>query len=432
MPKKPILSQRVIEQHSVSRYAREQRIRKYVIIGSIGVAVAVLLLIAAAVLQVQVFEPNRTVATVHGTPITAAQVRSRMRLEFTDITYNYNQLAQQVQELKSSSDESSAFLVQFYEQQLQQVAARGTVDQVSQTALSTLVDELLIRNEAARRNIVVTSEDVQLDVETSLGYYRSTLTPFPTNTPFTPVPTATPLTVTAELTPAATAQPFVTATPRLQPTSISQAELEQSRDRGMEFYKTLGFPDTQFDRAYESSLIARKLQEAIGAEVPKQAQHYKFDYIRFNTVATATEYLDLLRAGALTFQAAITQVNAITLPLPIGQGFSRDWSSKATVENQFGNEVLAALESLPLNQPGGVITSALTGGFFVLLPQGREMRDLSPDDLTAAQQKAYQDWLTAARADTNIVKREVEPYTVMPSDLRRNIESFQQQISQQG
>ena len=432
MSKKPILSQRILEGHSLSRYEREMRVRRNVVIGSIVVAFLVLLLGAAAVLQELVFEPNRGVASVNGETITAAQTRSRMKLEFADIGYNYNQLAQQVQQLQSSNDQSSAFLVQYYQQQLQQVAARGTVAQVASTSLDALIDELLVRQEAKRRNISVSSDDVQHDVETSLGYYRATLTPFPTVTPFTPEPTATPLTVTQALTPTPTAGALPTATPRAQPTTISQAELQQSRDRGVKFYEDLGYSKDQFTHVYETSLLTRKLREAFAAETPKQEQHYKFEYIRFNTVATATEYLDLLRAGKLTFQAAITQANTITQPEAIGSGFSRDWTSKAIVESQFGNEVLAALESLSLDKPGDVITSSLTGGFFVLLPHGRETRDLSADDLQAAQQKKYSDWLTVARADENAVKRDIQPLDIMPNDLRKNIENFQQQVSQQG
>lgn len=432
MSKKPILSKRIAEGHSLSRYEREMRIRKYVIIGSVVVTFLVLLLVVAAVLQELVFEPNRGAASVNGETITAAQVRSRMKLEFADIGYNYNQLAQQVQQLQASKDDSSAFLVQYYQQQLQQVAARGTVAQVANTSMDALIDELLIRQEAKRRNISVSSDEVQQDVETSMGFYRSTLTPFPTITPFTPEPTATPLTVTLPITPVATEGPLPTATPRLQPTTISQAELEQSRERGVKFYQDLGYSKDQFSHVYETSLLTRRLQEAFAAETPKQAQHYKFEYIRFNTVATATEYLDLLRAGKLTFQAAITAANTITQPEAIGSGFSRDWTSKAIVESQFGNEVLAALESQPVETLGEVITSSLTGGFFVLLPHGRETRDLTEEDLKAAQQKMYSDWLTAARTDEKAVKRDLQPVDIMPNDLRKNIENFQQQVSQQG
>ncbi|MCL5994475.1 MAG: hypothetical protein M1546_00275, partial [Chloroflexi bacterium] len=147
MPNKPILPQHVLEQRTLSRYGRERRTRKYVVIGSIVVAFLVLLLVAAAALQILVFEPNQAVATVGGETITVQQVQARERLEWEELGYNYSQLAQQVQQLQQSNDESSSFLVQFYQQQLQQVIANASVEQVSRTALDALVDDLLIRQE---------------------------------------------------------------------------------------------------------------------------------------------------------------------------------------------------------------------------------------------------------------------------------------------
>jgi hypothetical protein len=440
MPNKPILPQRVLEQHTLSRYERERRTRRYVVIGSIVVALLVVLLIAAAVLQILVFEPNRAVATVNGQDVTVAQVQARERLEFADISYNYNQLSQQIQTMQEANDPNNAFLVQFYQQQLQQVAGRASVDQIASTSLDNLLNETLIRQEAARRGITVNSDEVQQELENSLGYYRSTLTPFPTVTPVTPEPTTPPtatpvsatqsLTATAPITPVPTLGPEPTATPRLQPTSITQAELQQGRERGVEFYKSLGYGTDQFERLYETSLLTKKLQDVMAKEVPTQTQHYQFDYVRFNTVASATQYSELIASKSITFDYAITLANTITQPEPLGLGAHRDWTSKATVESQFGDEVLAALEGNPLNQPTGVITSQLTGGFFVLLPLGREIRALDESDLSQAQTKAYQDWLTASKADTSKVVKKIDPATVMPKEVKDAVTQFQENAGQ--
>jgi hypothetical protein len=464
MPNKPILPKRVLEQHTLSRYERERRTRKFVVVGSIVVGIVVLLLIAAAALQILVFEPNRAVASVNGQDITVTQLQSRMRLEWEEIQYNYTQLAQQVQQLQQSKNENDAFLVQFYQQQLQQVVARASVDQVARTALDALIDEQLIRQEAQRRGITVSPEEVQKEIETSLGYYRATLTPFPTYTPVTPEPTMTPaptaaaptaaatasvtttgsllpssgltttapLTASALLTPTPTTGPLPTATPRLQPTSITQADLQQKRENGVKFYTGLGYPAQQFEHTYETSLLTKKLQDAIATEVPTKTQHYKFDYVRFNNVTTATQYAQLLASGKITFEAVITQANTITQPEPLGMGANRDWTSQSNVDSQYGIEVLAMLDSAPLNKPTGVITSQATGGYYVLLPLGREVRPLDEADLTQAQSKAYNDWLTKARADTAHVQRKIEPVSIMPRDMRSEIEQFQTNVGSAG
>ena len=440
MAKKPILSQRVLEQHTLNRYERERRTRKFVVIGSLVVALAVLLLIAAAVLQVLVFEPNRAVANVGGQDITVSQVQARMKLEFADQSYSFTQLANQVQQLQQSQDSNQAFLLQFYQQQLQQMATQISEDQISSKALDALMTESLVSQEAKRRNISVNPDEAAQEMEKSIGFYRVTLTPFPTYTPVTPEPTMTPapltaslsLTATAPITNFATATPEPTATPRLQPTSITNAELDQGRQRGQDFYTSLGYPSSQFAHIYEASLLAKRVQDAFSQEVPTQTQHYRFDYVRFSTIESATQYSEMLAGGKITFDDMITAANTITQPAPIGMGSKQDWMSKVAAEGQFGNEVLATLEGGSLNTPSQVITSQLTGGFYVVLPLERGIRPLADNDLSQAQRKTYEDWLTAAKADTARVQRKIDPLTIVPSDVKKNILSFQTQLSNSG
>jgi hypothetical protein len=442
MPNKPILSQRVLEQHTVSRYERERRIRKYVVIGSIIVAILVIALIGAFVYQQFVYEPNRAAAIVGGESISVTQVQSAEKLGFANLQYSYSQLASAVQQLQQSNSQDSSFLLQYYQQQLQQVVSQASPDTIGRNALQSLVDQKLIRQEAARRGITVTQAEVQHEFQVALGYYSPTLTPFPTYTPFTPEPTLTPtvtatpvatakpITTTQAVTPTATQGPLPTATQRLQPTSISIADLEQGQKNGEDYYKNLGYSPDEFLRVYETSLLTTKLKDVIAKEVPTMTQHYKFDYVRFNEVATATQYLKLLSTQQITFEAMISQANTITQPVPIGYGGNNDWTSKDTVASQFGDETVAQLESAPLNQPTGVITSQLTGGYFILLPLGREVREMNSSDLSQAQSKAYTDWLSAARADTNKVQNLIDPVSIMPGALRSNITQFQQDYGQ--
>jgi hypothetical protein len=442
MPNKPILSQRVLEQHTLSRYERERRTRKYVVIGSIVVAIVVLALIGAFAYQQFVYEPNRTIASVGGETINVTQVQAREKLEFANLQYSYSQLASAVQQLQQSNSQDSSFLLQYYQQQLQQIVSQASTDTIARNALQALIDDKLIRQEASKRGISVTRAEVQQEFEQALGYYSPTLTPFPTYTPFTPAPTLTPtvtatpmataksITATAVVTPTPTEGPLPTATQRLQPTSISLADMEQGQKNGEEYYTTLGYTADDFMRVYESNLLTTKLKEAIAQEVPTMTQHYKFDYVRFNEVATATQYLNLLSTQKITFSAMISEVNTITQPVSIGYGANDDWTSKDSVTSMFGDEVLAQLESASLDKPTGVITSQLTGGYFILLPLGREVRQLSESDLSQAQSNAYQTWLTAARADSNRVQSLVDPVTVMPSALKTNITEFQANYGQ--
>ncbi|HEY3340392.1 MAG TPA: hypothetical protein VGK81_00175, partial [Anaerolineae bacterium] len=415
---------------------------KYVVIGSIVVAILVVALIGAFVYQQFVYAPNRAVAVVSGEPISVTQVQSAEKLGFANLQYSYSQLASAVQQLQQSNSQDSSFLLQYYQQQLQQVVSQASTDTIARSALQSLVDQKLIRMETSRRGITVTQAEIQHEFQYALGYYSPTLTPFPTYTPFTPEPTLTPtvtatpvatakaITTTQAVTPTATQGPLPTATQRVQPTSISIADLEQGQKNGEDYYKNLGLSAADFLRAYETSLLTTKLKDVIAKEVPTMTQHYKFDYVRFNDVATATQYLKLLSTQQITFEAMISQANTITQPVPIGYGGNNDWTSKASVTTQFGDEAVAQLESAALNKPTGVITSQLTGGYFILLPLGREVREMNSSDLSQAQSNAYTDWLSAARADTNKVQNLIDPVSIMPGALRNDITTFQQNYGQ--
>jgi hypothetical protein len=194
----------------LSRYEREARTRRIVVIGAAAVAALTLALIIAAVVQLRVVEPNRTVATVGGQPISVIDLQKRMRFDQNQVERRYTELAQQVSTLQQQGgDPSQNFLLQFYQQQLQQLGQQASAEGIAQQSLSSMVTDKLVRQEAAKRGLTVSANEVQEAIEKNYGYFRVTLTPFPTDTPL-PTPTAT-------LEPTATS----TNTPTPVPTSTS-------------------------------------------------------------------------------------------------------------------------------------------------------------------------------------------------------------------
>jgi len=64
-----------------SRYERERLIRQIVIYGSLGLGVIVAILVALALLQILVLEPQRAVAAVGEQTISVRALQTRMRYE---------------------------------------------------------------------------------------------------------------------------------------------------------------------------------------------------------------------------------------------------------------------------------------------------------------------------------------------------------------
>ena len=202
----------------LSRYEREARTRRIVVIGAGIVAALTLALIVAAVVQLRVVEPNRAVASVGGESIALADVQKRMKFEQTQVEQRYGQLAQQVTSLQQQGgDPSQNFLLQFYQQQLQQIGQQASAEGIAQQALTSMINDKLVRQEATKRGITVSTDEVQEAIEKNYGFYRVTLTPFPTDTPL-PTPTAT-LEPTATSTHTPTPLPTATSTNTPAPTA---------------------------------------------------------------------------------------------------------------------------------------------------------------------------------------------------------------------
>lgn len=416
----------------LSRYEREQRQRRFILLGSILLGVVTTVLIAAAFFQMFVLDPQRVVASVGDQTINVRQLQKRMRYDQAQLLNRFNQLTQQAAQIQQSGDPSAQFLQQFYQQQAQQLVQQSGAEQIARQSLDALIDDLLIRQEAARRGITVSPEEVTEELETSFGLYRKTLTPFPTYTPVTPdtpAPTATgalTATASAAVTETATPEPTIvlpTATPRLQPTSISEGDFQLLFQRTLADYRSLDITEQDLRDLFAADLYRQRVREAFAQETPKRAPHFKFDYVRFNVLADAEKAADQLRSRSVDFTTLISQTNAITQPAPIGSGASMDWTSQFSVRNQFGEEVATQLATAAIGAPTAVITSNF-GGFYILLPLGREERALSEGELESEQQRTFNDWLSRAREDGNQVKRLIDPTDVIPPQVRDAARNF--------
>jgi len=409
-----------------SRYERERLLQQIVIYGSLGLSVVVAVLVGLALLQILVLEPQRAVATVGEQPISVRQLQTRMRYEQSQLLSRVSQLSEQLSQLGQGDENTSQLIRQLYQQQLQQLVAQGSAERIARDTLDTMIEELLIRQEATQRGITVTPEEVTEELEVGFGFYRKTLTPFPTYTPVTPpTPEPTPTGTVTETPPTPTPAP--TATPRLQPTSISEADFQQLWQNTLASYQPLGLGEQDLRDLIANSIYRRRLQEAFERDVPTTAPHYTFDYVRFNKLEDAQKAASRLAAGEVDFATLISQTNTITEPAPIGSGASVTSLSQFTVRDSFGDAVVAQLRSAPLNQPTPVITASF-GSFYILLPRGREERPLEESERQSERQRLFDEWLRKAREDTDRVKLLIDPVTVIPSAVRETARNFQAQF----
>lgn len=211
---------------------RNDAMNRRVIISLIATGALIVVLIAAGVLQELVFKPNQPVATVNNTRITTRDYQKQVKYAW----YQTLQSGQQVSD------------------------PQGTSLQV----LDELVDVVLLREQAAQRNITVSADEVTERIETLFGYQRVPPTPAPSPTPD---PNAAPSTE-----PTATPQP--TATPITL--EAYQSAYKSYLDR---MSAATGMNEADFRALIERDLLQQKLYDDVTKDVPTTAEQVRARHI---------------------------------------------------------------------------------------------------------------------------------------------------------
>jgi len=222
----------------------QKKQRRLIIAISVVAALIVLVLIYGAV-QHFLIEPQSPIALVNGVPISTLDYQKLYRFQ----SYQLERTLQQLQQQQSqyAGDEENKFLYDYLQQSIDQVRARQR--SLPQDVLSEMIDNELIRQEAERRGITVTPEELQAHIEQEFGYDRN---------PPTPTPTAT-LTATQVIT--------LTPTPTLPP--MTEDQFKQAYNSSVaQFVQIAELNENDLRQMFRNDLLRQKLQEKLAAEVP--------------------------------------------------------------------------------------------------------------------------------------------------------------------
>lgn len=318
---------------------RDRFYNRLLLFGTIGVVVAVLGLVGYALIRDRYIVPNETVAVVEGTEITGGQYQARVRINRTRLVNSYVQYYQTMQMFAGDQ----TFQQQAYTQLLQlQYSLQPLV--AGETSINELVDDELIKLEAAEQGITVSDADVDRELASFFGYYPGgTPTAEPTNTPFavstlsaaqeaiiSPTPTRTPLpSATATTRPATTATPFPTGTPFTQ----------QAYDQMLsEYYSTqfteIGVTEQDIREVVYASLLRQAIRAQVEQTVPHEEEQVWARHILVETEAEAQAVLDRLEAGE-DWAAIAAELSLDTANKDFGGDLG--WFSRDTMVEPFAN-----------------------------------------------------------------------------------------------
>lgn len=375
----------------LARLERERIQRRWILVGTLLVAAVAVALIVYGVIRIRFIEPDQPVAVVNGVEISTRQFQGRASLIQLDLLSRYNN-TQQMRDLFASDPDFQSFI----DQQLAQISNQLNPQTLGSSVINELIDEVLAREEAGRRGIEVTSEEVDDLVAAGFGFYpHGSPTPAPTSTQSPATATPEPPTATPTEGPSPTPEPTITPgpspTPLPTPTPYTREAYLADYEREIDLIAQYGeATEADYRARYEWVLFQQELRSAFQAEVATEQDQVWARRIVVPDEAAAADLMDRLDAGTPweTLENEVSEGDS-------GSAGDLGWFLQGTYP-----ELDAVAFETAVGQVGGPVETA--DGWALVEVNGHEIRALSDVQLQQAAQALYEEWLAAARGEAEI------------------------------
>jgi len=424
--------QRIVSKKHVARLERERRQVRLIQYIAVGVVAAVVLILAYGYLNINYLQLRQPIVEVNGEKVTTKEFQARVVLQRNDLLNQY-MLYQQYQQF--GLDVSN---------QLSQIeASLSTPSVVGQQVIDILISETLIRQEAERRGITVTDEEIESFMREQFGFFPDG-TPTPTITPTqatiayptlsaqqlalvtaTPLPTEGPTVTpppTATVDPAFTPEPTPTTPPTPLPTPTGTPytlEGYQSRfEDAQSGMKEIGLTEAQYRRLFETALLRAKLLDAVTTDLPLEEEQVWARHILVADEETALEVIERLKDGE-DFGALAVELSEDT-----GSGANGGdlgWFGKGQMVPEF-EEAAFDLDEGEISEP---VESQF--GFHIIQTLGRTTLPLTSSAYEQARQTEFSDFIAKLREEADIV---ISDFWVERVPTSPNLQELQQGLIQ--
>lgn len=408
-------------------------------IGSIIIIVIVVAILAYGFFIDPMIKAARPVANVNGDTVSVAKFQAQAKIQRLQLINQYQQYLQYAQMFgitDLANDQNFGPAIKQIEQQLDpQTSGRQALDSV--------IDDQLIRQEAKRRNITVSADDIEKELQAGVGYFpngsptptttsapvvESTLNPTqlalvsitPTGDPATATATPQPATATSTAGPAtATLDPAITPTITLTPTPTITStatvtstvtpttgptttplptdtpgptatpitadgykELIKTQLDGLN--KNAKLSEADFRSYYESVLYRQKVQAAVEADLKPVQEQIWARHILVATEDEAKKVLERLKKGE-DFGNLAKELSTDTSSAT--KGGDLGWFATGAMVQEFQTAAFA-LKVGEISQP---VKSSF--GYHIIQVLGHENRQLDADGFKKYQDQSFADFL---------------------------------------
>lgn len=447
----------------LARAERERMQTRYILIGSAVVIVLVLATLLYGILEQSVLVPGQPVAVVNGERINTRDFQGQVRYGRYSVIREASNTLQFMQLFGSDPSTLSMFAGQLF-----QVETQMQSEVIGQDVLDQMINNALIRQEAARRGIKVTGAEVEKRFEEAFGFFpEGTPTPTATNEPI-PTSTLSPLQMTASAptaTPAVTATPVITATEEVTATpdsvdaTATPEAAEPTAPAGeatptaipsptatatpytLEGYKSLyketvdnlkkQYNITEADLRYtiENQIYREKVMEAVLSEmeISRTQEQVWARHILVADDAAAQVVRDRLNKGeewcALAAEVSTDSSNK-------DRCGDLNWFARERMDPAFSEAAFA----MPVGEISEPVQSA--SGWHVIQVLGHEDRPLSDSEYLQQRDTKFREWLEGLRAQATIDTKEywaerVPADPALPAEMQQTINQLKAQLNQQ-
>ncbi|HET6846853.1 MAG TPA: peptidylprolyl isomerase [Anaerolineales bacterium] len=397
----------------LARLDRERRQTRLILAGFIGILVIVIGLIIYGYVDIKYLQPSRPVAEVGDTGIPVKSWQTRVRMERARLI-NQIQLYSQYQQYLG---------VDLSAQQQQILAQLNNSATIGQTVIDQMIDEEVIRREAAASGITASAQDVEQAIQAAYSY-------FPLGTPtatVTPTAVASPtlspetlalvtITPTATVMPTPSVEPTSTQSPETSPTAVAsssptptagpsatplptatpltQQGFEDAFKSSVDQMAKMGLSEEQLRQLYEVQILRQRLLDKVTADVPHTQEQVWARHILVPDEAVAKVVRQRLVEGE-DFAKVAAELSTDTSNKD--KGGDLGWFAKGAMVPEFE----AAAFSLKVGEISQPIKTQFGYHIIQVLAHGNVA--LSADAYEQARQSAFATFLAEARKKYNVV-----------------------------
>jgi parvulin-like peptidyl-prolyl isomerase len=384
---------------------RQDRIIRIVFI---AIIVLVIGIVGYGILNNTVLLLYRSVATVNGEKITVREFQQEVKLRRIQTINQYSQYLQYAQMFgvqDPMNDSNFGPILQ------QQATLLNSTDEMGKQVIDLLINDRLTRQEAKKRGITVSKEEVDQSLQEGFNYFPNG-TPIPSATPtevvmptlgptqlalvtITPTATLAP-TATADLTATPTTQPTVGPTATNEPTATPVTEqgykdlLKKQID---DVSKNTGMSEADYRFLVESSLYRTKLMADVTKDAKPVQEQVWARHILVKTIEEALAVESRLSKGE-DFAKIAAEVSLDTSNKD--KGGDLGWFGKGAMVAPF-EEAAFAMKIGEVSQP--VKTDF---GYHVIQVLGHEERPLDAQQFEQNKQTSFTDFLKKLRDESKV------------------------------